>query len=253
MRIAAVGDTHCDKDSKGRLAPLFAELRDKADVLVLCGDLTDYGLPEEAQVLAEELRALQSIPVVGVLGNHDFESGHADQVRQILLNGGVKMLDGESTEIQGVGFAGVKGFGGGFDDRMLQPWGERSIKEFVQEGVRESLKLESALAKLKMPQKVAVMHYAPVRATVIGEPIEIFAYLGTSRLEEPLARHNTTLVFHGHAHHGTIEGRIQNKIPVYNVAMPLLARTYKDQLPILIVDLPVSKPAPAEHQSAYAH
>jgi Icc-related predicted phosphoesterase len=237
MRIAAVGDLHVTKDSVGLLRPIFAQLDGRADVLLLCGDLTDYGLAEEAVVLAKELADV-TIPILAVLGNHDFESGHPERVTQILGEFGVKVLDGDSQLIDGVGFAGIKGFAGGFGRGTLGPWGEPTIKHFVKEALDEALKLESALARLKGDRRVALLHYAPIRATVEGEPEEIFPFLGCSRLEEPLERYPVTLAFHGHAHRGSLEGRTRVGTPVYNVAMPLLRRQLSAELPIRIVDLP---------------
>jgi Icc-related predicted phosphoesterase len=221
--------------------------------MILCGDFTDYGLPEEAKVLVKEITAATKIPVIAVLGNHDYEGGHEQEIVKILADGGVTVLDGEATEIEGVGFAGVKGFCGGFGRGALGPWGERTIKQFVQEAVDESLKLEAALARLRTPKRVAVLHYAPIRATVEGEPPEIFPYLGSSRLEEPINRYRVSAVFHGHAHRGSPEGRTSAGVPVYNVAMPLLTRTNPDRPPFLVVELPLdaaehapgSMPAPA--------
>ena len=224
MRIAAVGDLHCKKNSQGAFEPLFAAMGAAADVLVLCGDLTDYGLPDEARVLAKELVAARTVPVVAVLGNHDYESGEADQVKAILGEAGVQLLDGDACEIQGVGFAGVKGLCGGFGERALQPWGEEIIKRLVREAVDEALKLESALARLTSPQRVAVLHYSPIRETVEGEAPEIIPFLGSSRLEEPLLRYPVSAVFHGHAHHGRLEGRTRSDVPVYNVCLPVLER-----------------------------
>jgi Icc-related predicted phosphoesterase len=195
--------------------------------LALSGDLTDYGLPEEAETLAAELSAVR-IPIVAVLGNHDYQSDQQAAVREILLKVGVKLLDGESTEVHGIGFAGAKGFAGGFGTRTLEPWGEQAIKRFVQEALDESLKLESALARLRVPQRVALLHYSPVQATVEGEPAEIFCFLGSSRLEEPLNRYGAAMVFHGHAHRGHLEGATQTGIPVYNVSLPLLRRTFPE-------------------------
>ena len=163
------------------------------------------------------------IPILAVLGNHDYESGNAEEVKKILTEARVRVLDGDAVEIHGVGFAGVKGFGGGFGRRTLEPWGEDATKAFVQEAVSEALKLESALARLRTPQRVAVLHYAPIEATVEGEPREIFPFLGSSRLEEPLNRYGVTVAFHGHAHRGAPEGRTSAGIPVYNVAMPAAA------------------------------
>jgi Icc-related predicted phosphoesterase len=239
MRIAAVGDIHVSKSSQGRFQPLFAQISDSADVLVLCGDFTDYGLPDEARILARELTTSVKIPIVAVLGNHDYESDKQDEVRQILSDAGVNVLDGEVVEIHGVGFAGVKGFAGGFGRGALGPWGEQAIKRFVQEAVDEALKLESALARLRTQRRVAVLHYAPIRATVEGEPPEILPYLGSSRLEEPINRYRVSAVFHGHAHRGAPEGRTATGVPVYNVAMPLLARLNPDRPPFLILELPL--------------
>ena len=207
IRIAAMSDIHYDKKSQGALGPVFAEIVKVADVLVICGDLTDYGLAEEAQILAGDLAPIvKIIPVLAVLGNHDFESGQQDQVRQIMTGAGVTMLDGETFEIKGVGFAGVKGFGGGFSPHMTTPWGEDIMKRFVREAVDEALKLENALAKLLTRRCIAVLHYAPIRATVEGESPEIFAFTGCSRLEDPLDHFQVLAAFHGHAHHGSPQG-----------------------------------------------
>ncbi len=248
MRVAAVGDIHCTRTSQGKLAPLFAQAAANADVLVLAGDLTDYGLPEEAHVLARELAAAK-VPIVGVLGNHDFESGKPDEVARILREAGVELLDGDAVEIEGVGFAGAKGFAGGFGEHALGPWGENAIKRFVQEAVDEALKLETALARLRMQLRVAVVHYAPIEDTVRGEPPPIFPFLGSSRLEEPIDRYHARAVFHGHAHHGALEGRTKGGIPVYNVSLPLLRRTLGEGEPTLrIVD--VSAPLEVNAEAA---
>ena len=239
LRVAAIGDIHVSKHSQGAFQPLFTHITTNADVLVLCGDFTDYGLPDEARILARELTAGVKIPVIAVLGNHDFEGGKQGEIRDILADAGVAVLDGEATEIEGVGFAGVKGFCGGFGRGALGPWGEQSIKRFVQEAVDESMKLEAALARLRTERRIALMHYAPIRATVEGEPPEIFPYLGSSRLEEPINRYRVTAVFHGHAHRGSPEGRTSTGIPVYNVAMPLLARLNPDRPPYLVMEVPL--------------
>jgi Icc-related predicted phosphoesterase len=243
VRFAAIGDIHCKKDSAGAFRELFAHASDEADALLLCGDLTDYGLPDEARVLANELGAVK-VPIVAVLGNHDFESDAQDDVRNILADAGVRVLDGEACEIHGVGIAGVKGFAGGYGRATLGSWGERSIKAFVNEAIQEALKLESALAKLRTPERLALLHYSPIEATVQGEPTEIFPFLGTSRLEEPLIRYPVSTVLHGHAHRGSPEGRTANGTPVYNVALPLLQRTYPERRPFRLIDLPkVQAPA----------
>jgi Icc-related predicted phosphoesterase len=247
VRVAAVGDVHCGKTPSPTLQGLFADAAARADVLLLCGDLTDYGLPDEARQLLRELSGAR-IPTLAVLGNHDYESGRVDEVKEILREGGVTVLDGDAVEVRGIGFAGVKGFGGGFGRRTLEPWGEEMVKGFVREAVDESLKLESALARLRTPTRVAVLHYAPIEATVEGEPREIFPFLGSSRLEEPLNRYGVAVAFHGHAHRGSMEGRTGAGIPVYNVALPLLRRTISDDRPLFVVDLP----APEEVEAAHA-
>lgn len=229
IRVAAVGDIHCTKTSQGTLQPLFSEANERADVLLLCGDLTDYGLEEEAQILAREITTALKIPVVAVFGNHDYESGRAREVQQILSDVGVRVLDGDSCEVYGVSFAGIKGFAGGFGERALAPWGEESIKLFVREAIDEALKLERAIARLRTPQRIVLLHYSPIRATVEGEPPELFPFLGSSRLEEPLNRHPVTVIFHGHAHHGRPEGRTHGDVPVYNVSMPLLQRWFPER------------------------
>lgn len=240
VRVATIGDIHCTQTSQGQLRSFFTQITTGADVLVLCGDLTDYGLVEEAQILAQELHAAVTIPIVAVLGNHDFEGGKQHEIRGILCEAGVHMLDGDSCEIHGVGFAGVKGFAGGFGRHVLAPWGEECIKAFVREAVEETLKLETVLTRLRTEQRIAVLHYAPIAATIEGEPLEIYPFLGCSRMEEPLTRYPVTAVVHGHAHHGRFEGRTSNGIPVYNVALPLLRETFPDRPPVHILELSVT-------------
>jgi Icc-related predicted phosphoesterase len=238
VRLAAVGDLHCSKHSAGRLHDLLAGVVEQADVLLLCGDLTDYGLPEEARILGRELGGIAArLPIVAVLGNHDYESGKGEEVWEILTAAGVTLLDGDTCEFHGIGFAGVKGFAGGFGARTLRSFGEPSIKMFVREAVEEALKLETSLAKLQTEQRVALLHYAPIEATIVGEPPEIWPLLGTSRLEDPFNRYPVNMVFHGHAHFGTLEGRTRAGVPVYNVALPLLARTAPDQPPFKLVEV----------------
>ncbi|MDB5881927.1 MAG: hypothetical protein JWP43_1805 [Ramlibacter sp.] len=236
VRFAAVGDIHVNKDSGGSLRGLFAQASEAADALLLCGDLTDYGTEEEAHVLAEELGAV-SVPIVAVLGNHDYESGTPEVVVDILTRAGVRVLDGEACEIEGVGIAGVKGFAGGFGRASLGAWGEPAIKLFVKEAQNEAMKFESALAKLRTPRRIALLHYSPVAGTIEGEPVEIYAFLGSSRLEEPLLRYPVDAVFHGHAHRGTLEARTINGVPVYNVAKPLLLRMRPGQPPFRVIEL----------------
>ena len=242
LRIAAVADIHVKKGSQGNLQPLFTRATEEADVLLLCGDLTDYGTVEEAKILAKDITTALRIPAIGVLGNHDLESGQETDLVQILTDAGVTMLDGDSHELHGVGFAGVKGFAGGFGRRQLGAWGEKIIKDFVHEAIEESLKLEKALQRLRTQQKIAVLHYAPIHQTVEGEPAEIIAFLGSSRLEEPIDRYRCTAVFHGHAHRGSLEGHTKSNIPVYNVAMPLLQGSFPDRPPFRVVEVPVGEP-----------
>jgi Icc-related predicted phosphoesterase len=251
VRVAALADLHCTKTSQGAFQPLFASISESADALLLAGDLTDYGLPDEARVLAKELTGLR-IPVVAVLGNHDVESGKADEVRQILVDAGLVILDGDACELLGIGIAGVKGFGGGFGKRALGPWGEAIIKQFVREAVDEALKLEAALGRLRTDQIVALLHYAPVQSTVEGEPLEIYPFLGSSRLEEPIGRYPVTLVLHGHAHRGQLQGRTQSGVPVYNVSMPLLTRTFADRPPFRVFEVPVGTRVAGETPPAHS-
>jgi Icc-related predicted phosphoesterase len=239
VRVAAIGDLHCARTSAGALQPLFARADEFADVLVLCGDLTDYGLPEEAHILLRELAAGAKLPTIAVLGNHDFESGRQDEVRQILADAGIILLDGEAVEVKGIGFAGAKGFAGGFGRGTLGAWGERMIKDFVQEAIDEAMKLESALARLRTERRIAVLHYAPIRATVENEPPEIFPFLGCGRLEDPIDRYPVTAVVHGHAHNGAPEGRTRGGVPVYNVSLPLMRKAFPDRPPFRILEVPV--------------
>src|SRR5947209_17274683 len=248
VRVAAVADVHCTKTSQGVLQPLFTQMAESADVMVVCGDLVDYGLAEEAHVLANEMSvaAKSKVPVIAVLGNHDFESGQREVVKKILCDAGVLILDGDAVEVQGIGFAGVKGFCGGFGRRSLEPWGEPMIKSFVREALDEALKLESALARLRTPHRIALLHYSPIQATVDGEPVEIFPFLGSGRLGEPLNRYAVTAVFHGHAHRGTPEGKTAEGVPVYNVSLPLLRRSNPDGPLCRVIEVPAEPRPDAE-------
>jgi len=241
VRIAALGDLHYTRPMEPAVREILAEAGRESDVLLICGDLTDHGLVEEAQDLAREIHAAVSIPVIAVLGNHDFESGKQEEIKKVLCDGGIRVLDGDATEVQGVGFAGVKGFCGGFGRRALGPWGEDIIKHFVREAVDEALKLESALARLRGRPRIAVLHYSPIQETVEGEPPEIFAFLGSSRLEEPLSRYPIKAVFHGHAHRGQPEGKTAQGVPVFNVSLQLLRHTYPDHPPFRIFEIEVEE------------
>jgi Icc-related predicted phosphoesterase len=236
LRLGAVADLHCTKKAADNIKNLLSAMAHEADVLLLGGDLCDAGLPEEAEILAREISSLK-VPVVAVLGNHDYEAGKALEIVEILSNAGVNVLDGKSCEIYGVGFAGVKGFAGGFGERALQPWGEATIKVFVHEAVEEALKLESALAGLRTPSRIALLHYSPIVETVIGEAPEIFPFLGSSRLEDPLNRYPVAAIFHGHAHRGSPEGATKGGIPVFNVAKSLLQNIISDAPPFKIFEI----------------
>lgn len=223
VRIAAVGDIHVRESTTANIRELLSDISQKADILVLAGDLTGRGTVHEAELLATELTQCR-IPVLGVLGNHDVEAGEEEGILKVLRHAGMGILDGEPCEIQGIGFAGVKGFCGGFDHHMLEPWGERVVKEFVREAVDETMRLEMAMARLRTERKVVVLHYAPIVGTVVGEPEQIFPFLGSSRLIEPICRFGANLVVHGHAHRGSHEGAAGNGIPVFNVSLPLMTQ-----------------------------
>lgn len=218
LKIAAVGDLHVREDAQASYRDLFGEISREADVLVLTGDLTNLGKPREAELLAEDLRNC-SIPVVGVLGNHDYESDAVDDVTDILRHAHVRLLDGQAIEIDEVGFVGVKGFVGGFGARMLGSFGEPAIKAMVAESVNEAMRLENAMRQIRTKRTLVVLHYAPIAETVAGEPLEIFPFLGSSRLAETIDRFQVSAVVHGHAHRGSYEGQTPGGAKVYNVAI----------------------------------
>lgn len=223
IRIAAVGDLHAGRTSQGELVELFASLGRSADILALCGDLTHQGRPDQMREVVGALAGIE-VPIVAVLGNHDHESGEADELVAILEDRGVHVLDGDNTVIEGIGFAGIKGFGGGFGRFSINPAGEPRLREFVAEAVDQALRLEDALRTLTTDEKVVLMHYAPIPATIRGEPREFYPLLGSSRFLPPLETYDASVVFHGHAHYGTPHGRTPGGIDVYNVALPLLQR-----------------------------
>jgi Icc-related predicted phosphoesterase len=217
IRVAAIGDLHVTESSDS-FRDLFVQISDDADVLALCGDLTNFGKTHEAERLAEDLRHC-TIPIVAVLGNHDYECGQPDEVARIIHSAGVTVLDEQAVVVEGVGFAGVKGFVGGFGRGELGAFGESAIKSFVDESINEARKLENQLRSLRTDRTVAVLHYSPIAATVEGEPLEIFPFLGSSRLAEAVDRFdNVKAVFHGHAHRGAYRGATPRGVPVYNVA-----------------------------------
>lgn len=226
VTVAAIGDLHVTEDAVAPYRELFVEISNAADILLLCGDLTNFGKTSEAEILAEDLRSCE-IPVLGVLGNHDYECGQPETVAKILHQAGMTILDEQAVELQGVGFAGVKGFIGGYGRGELAPFGEPEIKAFVDVAVNEARKLENGLRSLRTDRSVAVLHYSPVADTLEGEPIEIYQYLGSSRLADAIDRfEHVKAVVHGHAHHGTYEGRTMRGTPVYNCAQFVLREKF---------------------------
>lgn len=221
MLVAAVADLHCGLADRDRIRERLHALPDEADVLLIGGDLTNYGRPEELDVLISQLLRLR-LPIITVLGNHDYESGAAPELLLRLRAVGIKTLDGEPYEREGVGFAGVKGFCGGFGRGELTAFGEPEIKRFVHASMEESLALERALSQLRNDRRVVLLHYAPIPETAIGEAREIFPFLGSSRLADVCDRFGAAAIIHGHAHHGALRGRTRGGIPVYNAALPLL-------------------------------
>jgi Icc-related predicted phosphoesterase len=219
VRIAAIGDLHVQENAARRYGVLFREINALADVLLLCGDLTNYGKAIEAELLAQDVRQA-TIPVVALLGNHDHESGQPEVVKKHLMDAGAKVLDGgEAFEIGGIGFAGCMGAMGGFGRYMLSSFGEEPVKAFVHACVEESVKLETGLRMLRTERAVVALHYSPIIETLEGEPIEIYPFLGNSRLGETIDRfENVRAVFHGHAHRGTFRGQTPKGVPVYNCA-----------------------------------
>ncbi|WP_293952766.1 MULTISPECIES: metallophosphoesterase [unclassified Sphingobacterium] len=238
--IAALGDIHMNVSQQGKWKIAFEEISEKAKVLLLCGDLTDTGDEEEAELLISELQSVK-IPVLAVLGNHDYEKGRHKQIRQILIDNKIIVLDGEATVVENIGFAGVKGFGGGFDRYMLSMFGEDAMKSFVQEAVNESLLLDRALARLEQEhatiKKVALLHYAPIAETVSGEPEQIYPFLGSTHLMEPLQRRKVSAAFHGHAHAGKFEALSPTGIPIYNVAVPVLRAHHGNDRAYALIDI----------------
>ena len=229
VRVAAVGDVHLGVESAGKLRPHFAHVAERADVLLLAGDLTRVGDPEEAAVLADELRDL-AVPVVAVLGNHDHHSDAGDMVVKLLDDAGVTVLEGGTTTVDvdgtSLGIAGVKGFGGGFAGACGSEFGEPEMKAFMVHTREVATALEESLASLDTDVRVALLHYAPVEATLQGERLEIYPFLGSYLLAEAVDRAGADLVVHGHAHGGTERGVTSGGVPVRNVAQPVLRRSY---------------------------
>jgi Icc-related predicted phosphoesterase len=238
VRIAAVGDFHSAEESVGAYRAHFARVNDEADILLLAGDLTNWGTPAEMKVAVAELSEVD-IPIVAVLGNHDHEAGQTEAACEILRERGVHVLDGDIFELnEQVGIAGVKGYMGGFGRRALTAFGERETKDFVARCLEEVQKLELALRRLSTPIRVALLHYAPVVDTVVGEPEQIYPFLGTDRLAEPLDRFEVAVAFHGHAHHGAFEGRTSGGVPVFNVSHDLIRREGRGEM-YFLYEIPI--------------
>src|SRR6202048_2519971 len=221
MRIAATADLHFSPERYAKLKDQLDRVRDEADIFVLAGDLTNYGQPSEMEPLLNVLVRLR-LPTVAVLGNHDYESGKEEELKRMMVAEGIKVLDGTAYERDGVGFAGTKGFPGGFGRGALTAFGELEVKAFVQAAIDEAVRLERAMSQLRTAKRVVVLHYSPVLDTVQGEAPEIYPYLGSSRLAEVVDRHGADLILHGHAHHGALDGKTTAGIPVHNVALPIL-------------------------------
>ncbi|MDB4952290.1 MAG: Metallophosphoesterase [Gemmatimonadetes bacterium] len=245
VRIAAVGDFHCGEEDAGRYRDLFARANDEADVLVLAGDLTRRGTPAEMRVVCGELADVK-VPIVAVYGNHDHEAGEIATASSILRERGVHLLETEPFELnEHVGFAGCKGFMGGFGRWTLTSFGEAATKAFVAVTLEEAQRLEFGLRRLSTPIRVAVLHYAPTLETVVGEPEQIFPFLGNDRLAEPLDRFGVSVAFHGHAHHGTFRGHTPGGVPVFNVSHALLRQEKVGEM-YFRYEIPIPPAKPAE-------
>jgi Icc-related predicted phosphoesterase len=229
VKIAAVADLHCTEDSRNVFKPIFSVISQEADILLLPGDLTRYGRPSEARTLIDELSVL-NIPAFAVLGNHDHHSSEERQLIEIFNESCVVMLDGEIAEIkiryQSVGIVGAKGFGGGFGIRALPEFGEEILKLFYRTTADEAKKIEEGLTKTNADIKIVMLHYSPIPETLLGEPSEIYAFLGSSFLGDAVDKHGADVIIHGHAHFGSEEGITPSGIPVRNVSLPMLGRPY---------------------------
>ena len=229
LRVAAVGDIHVGTDSAGRLRPHLERIGAEAEVLLLAGDLTRVGEPEEAAVLVDELDGV-NVPVLAVLGNHDYHSGQEKVVTAMLEDAGVQVLEGDGVVVDTaagpVGVAGVKGFGGGFAGACGSDFGEPMMKAFISHTREAAERLGEVLAGLDTSVRLALLHYAPTDTTLLGERLEIYPFLGSYLLGEAVDRAGAALVFHGHAHGGTEKGFTAGGTPVRNVAQPVLRRPY---------------------------
>ena len=229
VRIAAAGDVHCRPAQREHAIRAFQGLDAKADLLLLAGDLTTHGQPEQAEILAEACGPLD-IPILAVLGNHDWHAGEQQEVAATLGSGGIKVLDrgwtSRSLPQGDVGIVGTKGYVGGFPGSHLSDFGEPSLRELYAETSAEVEALDAGLRAIaNFPYRLVVLHYSPAAETLEGEPPGIWTYLGTDRLAAPILEHEPDLVVHGHAHAGSFEGRI-GEVPVYNVSVPVMARDF---------------------------
>jgi uncharacterized protein len=230
VTIAAAGDVHAGGAGDERLAAVFADAAHEADLILLAGDLTRHGEPDEAEALATAVRGLE-VPVAAVLGNHDWHGNRCDEVNKVLADAGIHMLERSSVVLEvgetSVGIAGVKGFVGGFPDSALPDFGEPSLRRVYAETTAEVEGLDSALGEIESCQvRIALLHYAPISATLEGEPPGIWAFLGSDRLAGPIARHSPDIVLHGHGHMGRFQGAIGD-VPVYNVAQPVIGKDFE--------------------------
>jgi Icc-related predicted phosphoesterase len=229
VRIAAAGDVHASEATRSRIAEAFASVERDADLVLLAGDLTTHGEPEQAQVLADAVRHL-GVPLVAVLGNHDLHSGHGDEIASILGAAGVRMLDRDAIvlEVQGqeLGVVGAKGFVGGFGGSQLPDFGEPLLRRVYAETTDEVDAIRRGLQEIAhCPIRIVLLHYAPTSDTLHGEPEGIWTYLGSDRLAAPIAEYRPDVVLHGHAHSGSFEGAIGG-VPVYNVAVHVTGRDF---------------------------
>jgi Icc-related predicted phosphoesterase len=229
IRVAAVGDVHLGADSHGELRPALDMVSTHADVLLLAGDLTRHGGRDEAKVVADEFADL-GIPVIAVLGNHDYHSNAVSDVTDTLTAQGISVLEGESVTIdiagQTLGIAGTKGFGGGFAGKCASVFGEPQMKEFAGHTVDVAERFRSAVSSLEADIRVALLHYSPISDTLHGEPPEIYPFLGSYLLGEPIDEFQLDLALHGHAHAGTERGTTPGGVRVRNVAQPVIRAAY---------------------------
>ncbi|MBE0447342.1 MAG: metallophosphoesterase [Actinobacteria bacterium] len=229
VRIAAVGDVHAQRGAAPTFKADFANINARADILAIAGDLTAHGLAEEAEVLVDILKGV-NIPIVAVLGNHDYHQRQQEEIKRVLKSSGILALDGETAVVEAggfnVGFIGTKGFGGGFGMGALPDFGEEIFRMMYREGVNEANKIRRGLETIKADFRVVLLHYSPIKETLHGEPPEVYAFLGASIMAEPINRLGADLIIHGHSHYGTEKGTTSGGIPVRNVAISTMGRPY---------------------------